>query len=375
MAIKRFTFDSILTRSFIQFGYDLYRGDANWIPFLRKDMETQLSQAFSFFQKEGNAHQHFLASSNGRIVGRISAMVNRELRNKDGSPVGTIGFFECIEDYAVVKDLFDAALSWLRGERRMTRVWGPMNFDIWHGYRLMTRGFETKIFYGEPYNKRYYPPFFETYGFSVKQHWDTVEVTGTEAIENIIMRCKGMYQQFVNRGYRFEPFNLHRFHGELKKLYRVLRQSFSHFLGMTTIPFAEFEELFSLSKYALHSKLFAFVYDETNTLVGFAGSFLELSDAVRLMQGNKGLIAFVNFLTARRRVNRVIFHMGGMIPDGAEDRAGLGRAGFYYIMRNILNEGYEKVIVALMASGNPVHGLLGRNIQPQRQYTLYEITL
>ncbi|MCH7774773.1 MAG: hypothetical protein IH784_10270 [Bacteroidetes bacterium] len=43
-------------------------------------------------------------------------------------------------------------------------------------------------------------------------------------------------------------------------------------------------------------------------------------------------------------------------------------------MRKILNLGYEKVVIALMAEGNSVRGLLGKDIAlAQRQYTLFEI--
>jgi hypothetical protein len=55
--------------------------------------------------------------------------------------------------------LLEHAIEWLREKHDLQRIWAPVNFDIWHGYRLMTRGFEEKTFYGEPYNKIYYPGF------------------------------------------------------------------------------------------------------------------------------------------------------------------------------------------------------------------------
>jgi hypothetical protein len=157
--ITHFTFDPVLTDEFIRFGYDLYRGDTNWIPPLRKDLASQLSPGYPFHQKPGNRHRHFLARRGDEVVGRISAMVNTGLKDRDGAPVVTVGFFECREDGAVARDLFDAAIEWLRQEAGATKIWGPMNFDIWHAYRLMIRGFDEKTFYGEPTTSLTTPSF------------------------------------------------------------------------------------------------------------------------------------------------------------------------------------------------------------------------
>jgi hypothetical protein len=84
-------------------------------------------------------------------------MVNAAIRDEDGTAVGLIGFFECVEDPVVATVLLDAARDWLREEHGLQRIWGPMNFDIWHSYRFMTRGFDQVPFYGEPDNKACYP--------------------------------------------------------------------------------------------------------------------------------------------------------------------------------------------------------------------------
>ena len=374
MAMREFEFDPVLTDAFVQFGYDHYRGDLNWIPPLRREIHTQLSPSFPFHQEPGNHHRHFLAMDAGTVVGRISAMVNRELRDEDGSPVGTIGFFECIDDYAVAEGLLESATAWLREEHQLSRIWGPMNFDIWHGYRLMTRGFDQKLFHGEPYNKPYYQDFFERYGFTAKQRWDSLEITGRDALEAMISPGEERYQQLIERGYRFEPFDVRRFGDELRKLYSVLIRSFAAFLGFTPISCEEFVRLYTPSRCTIHPRLLTFVHDERNLLAGFSGAFLEVSDAIRAMQGSDHLVARLKFALSRRRVDRALFYIGGITPGEARKRLGLGRAGFYHTVRQILSEGYETVVFALLrTTRNPARTILGENASAaQRLYTLYE---
>jgi hypothetical protein len=56
--------------------------------------------------------------------------------------------------------------------------------------------------------------------------------------------------------------------------------------------------------------------------------------------------------------------------------SGLGRAEFYFVIRQALNEGYENIMITLMAKNNKVHGFLGKNMKKTvREYTLYELNL
>lgn len=376
MAIIHFTFNPELLAAFVRFGYDLYREDTTWIPPLQREVYAQLSPDFPFYKKPGNCHRSFLVTASNRVIGRISAMVNQELKDQDGTPVGTIGFFECVNDLNVAQDLIHHSTQWLHKEKGIHRIWGPMNFDIWHSYRLMTKGFDQKLFYGEPYNKAYYQDFFENNDFTAKYYWDSVEITGREKIAKMIRPYAERYQLLVEKGYHFKRFNMRKFKSELRKLHFALTKSFKGFLGFTPISLSEFMQLFEKSRYAFHPQLFTFVYDEHNVLAGFAASLLELSDAIRAMNGKDNPIAKLKFICNRQRVNRINFYIGAITPEEAMKRSGLGRAGFYYIFRQILTEGFETAVVALMAKGNRVHKLLGEDApKPQREYTLYELNL
>jgi hypothetical protein len=373
VGIVHFTFDQTLRELFLRFGYTVYRGDISWIPPIERDLRAQLSPEFPFYGKPGNGFRHFLVMNGGKVLGRISAMVNRDLCDRDGTPVGIVGFFECVEDYAVARDLLTAATSWLCEEMGMSRIWGPMNFDIWHGYRFMTKGFDARPFYGEPYNRPYYPEFFLRYGFTGKSYWDSVEVTGRETLEGMIQRGLVHYRELLGRGYRFEHLDMKKFQGEMRKLHRVLSESFRDFFGYTPISFEEFSLLFAKLRYAVDSRFFIFAYDEQDTLAGFAGALLELSDAVRLMSGKDNIIRRIKFLYDRRRTRRINFYIGGMTPEEAGRRSGLGRAGFACVLRHVLDAGYETVLFTLRAKGNVAHGLLGKHAPlPQREYAILE---
>ena len=101
--------------------------------------------------------------------------------------------------------------------------------------------------------------------------------------------------------------------------------------------------------------------------------FLDLGDAARAMKGRDNVLARARFLLHRRRVDRVVFYIVGVMPEEAAKNPGLGSAAVCYLTRQILAAGYHKLVAALMPQEGRSRGLAGGLVPAQRQYTLYEI--
>jgi hypothetical protein len=155
-----------------------------------------------------------------------------------------------------------------------------------------------------------------------------------------------------------------------------LTASYEGFLGFTHISLAEFETLFAATRHAFDPRLFIFAYDEQGRLAGFAGGCLDCSDALRAMGTKDGLFGKLLFLYHRRQADRVLFYHGGLTPTEAARRSGLGRAGFYFLLRETLRAGYSQIIAAIRSADNSSRGLWGAGApRAQREYALYELVL
>ena len=373
MGLKTFTFERGPTARFIELGYDLYRADPGWIPPFRRELEAQLLPSFRFYARPGNDHRRFLAEAGGRVVARAVATVNGALKNRDGTLVGAVGFFEAADDYAAAAEVLGAAVAWLRTAHGIRCIRGPLNFDIWHGYRLMTRGFERERFFGEPCNKPYYPAFFERFGFSVCRRWNSFELPGSLPAAALSSADGPSWRDFVARGYRFEPFGRRPFDECLALLHDVLTQSFASFPGHTPISLPEFRELMSLARHVLHPRCSTFVFDEAGSLAGFAAVLVDVADAVRAMNGHSSMAGRLGFLWRRRSARRLLFHLGGITPAEAARHSGLARAAFHHTLGQIRAERCEAVVASLVARGNPVRRLYGVYARDAvREYALYE---
>lgn len=374
MHLNSFRFDASLAREFIEFGRALYLDDARWIPPFRRTVARQLSADYPFYNRPGNDHCHFLAYEGSQVVGRVSAMLNAATRDEDGTAVGLIGFFECIEDPIVATVLLDAARDWLRDQHGLRRIWGPMNFDIWHSYRFMTRGFDQAPFYGEPDNKAYYPAYFERYGFARRRTWNSVEVCGRAQLEAMSAASKEQHDCLVSRGYRFISAENWDPSDETRLLHDLISRSFAGFLGFTPIALDEFAMLFRRLKAAVALPMSFVLHDPSGRPVGFAITYYELSAAVRAMHGRESPLSKAKFLVRRRQTHRLNFFAAGMVRDEQDRGMGFSKAGLFHVVDQALQHGYEDIIFALMASDNRVQGLFRHSGQePQREYVLYEL--
>lgn len=375
MAITQYKFDLEKANSFLDFCCGLYRHDANWIPPLRNRALAQFSPDFPFYRQAGNDHQHFLATAAGMNVGHVSAMVNARLKDQDGEPVGLVGFFESVEELSVATELLGHASHWLRTQHGVRRIWGPMQFDIWHGYRLLTRGFNGKTFFGEPYNKPYYPALFENNSFAVRKNWYSLVLPERASLEKLGEPWAEDHAGALSAGYHFAPMDVHDVY-TVAALQSTIERSYHGFLGLTPLEFDEFKEVFAGYAGVLDSRFAIGGWDASGHLCGFAIAYPDHAPAHRAMRGKETAMAKVAFYLRSLAARRAVLFMLGITPEESARRRGLGRALCYHCLSALLAAGFTSLVAALLADDSPAWPLFGdhKKDAPKR-YALYEARL
>jgi hypothetical protein len=85
-------------RAFLNFAWELYRGDPHWVPPLRDNQKRLLGWKYHPF-REISEIQTFLARRDGKVVGRIAAIVNHEHNHHFKERRGFFGFFEWFQPH------------------------------------------------------------------------------------------------------------------------------------------------------------------------------------------------------------------------------------------------------------------------------------
>lgn len=154
---------------YVQFGIDLYRGNDYFVPPLVLDEVATLSPDRNPAFDHCSA-QSFMAYRDGRPVGRITAIINDLVNEKNGSQVMRFGFVDFIDDAEVADALFDAAERWGR-HRGCTAMVGPMGFSDMDHEGMLIEGFDEMGTMATIYNYPYYMRHMERMGFVKDVDW------------------------------------------------------------------------------------------------------------------------------------------------------------------------------------------------------------
>ena len=158
---------------FVQFYYDLYRGNDCVVPFLFNDEMATLSRdknpSFECCEAE-----YFMAFDNGKMVGRVAAIINHRANERWNRKQVRFGWFDFVDDLNVSTALLKAVEDWGK-QRGMTEIAGPLGFIDTDREGMLVEGFNELSTMYVNYNFPYYPQHIEQIGGFEKDN-DYVEL-------------------------------------------------------------------------------------------------------------------------------------------------------------------------------------------------------
>lgn len=162
--------DKNLKKAFVKFPINsLYKDCPFYVPPLISDelesLDTKKNPAFDFCEI-----QLFLAYKDGKIVGRIAAIVNHRANEIWNKKQGRFSFVDFVDDNEVVEALFSAAEKWLKG-KGMETIIGPIGFTDLDPEGLLIEGYDKVSTMATRYSYPYYKTQIERLGFEKDADW------------------------------------------------------------------------------------------------------------------------------------------------------------------------------------------------------------
>ncbi|MDD3151508.1 MAG: N-acetyltransferase [Bacteroidales bacterium] len=154
---------------FVSFANKLYKNCDDYCPAIEFDekntFNTKKNPALEFSE-----FCNFLAWKDGKLVGRICALINNRANAHWNVKKVRFGWFDFIDDYEVSSALLDAAKNWGK-EKGMEILNGPVGFTDFDHQGLLLEGFEYDSPMTSLYNFPYYVKHFEKYGLTKEADW------------------------------------------------------------------------------------------------------------------------------------------------------------------------------------------------------------
>ncbi len=284
---------------FLDLPQQIYAGDPNWVPPFRSSLAKQLSAENPFL--EYGQMQPLIALRQEQVVGRVVAAVNQRLIEREGQPVGLVGFFECLNDLTVAESLLAAACDWLR-EQGMTRVRGPIDLSTHNGCLFLVEGFETAPMILMPYNPPYYPQLFEQMGWQKVQDAYSYDFPLDGALPPEFE--KG-YRIACKSGVTFRPVHTKgaKFEADARNIYRLTSQMFANNYSATPRT----EEEFLAEAHDLQSLIDPDLFpiaEHNGEMVGYWMGLPDYNIALKHINGKLDWLGTLKFLWYRRQINQ-----------------------------------------------------------------------
>lgn len=295
--------------AFIKLPFRLYRGCEYWVPPIIADRRRFLDRSKNPFFEHGEA-EYFLARRDGRVVGRITAQVDRNLHAFQDNAWGQFGFFESEDDQEVAAALLDVAEAWVR-ERGCDRLVGPFDFTTNDECGVLVEGFERLPVVLMNWTHRYYPELLEGAGLVKAMDtlmW-TLNVVDREKVHPAIFEMAAKVQSEHHITCR--PMRKHDIEAEVGRFLEVYNEAWQRNWGFVPLTAEEVRHYAKQLRPLLDENWAMIAETADGEVAGAALSLPDYNQVFRHMNGRLLPIGWLRFLLGRRKIDRVrVFALG-----------------------------------------------------------------
>lgn len=285
-------------KEYIRFGNDLYKGNSCFVPPLIMDEMATLMPG------KNPAYEHcrsqfFMAYRNGKPVGRIAAIINDLVNEKNGTHDLRFGWVDFIDDAEVVDALFDAAYQWGRQHGCDTIV-GPMGFSDLDHEGMLIDGFDEMGTMATIYNYPYYKDHMERLGFVKDVDWVEYRIKIPEAIPEKHKRIADIVaRKYELRSVKYTDRNkLRDNYG--KALFELINEAYADLYGYSPLTKKEIDHYIKEYLGFLRLDDISIIVDKNDELVAVGISMPSLSQALRRSGGRLFPFGWYHLLRAIR---------------------------------------------------------------------------
>lgn len=301
-------------RRFIDLPFRLHANQSRWVPPLRLERWLFLSKRLNPFFSHGEA-EYFLAWRQGRVVGRISAQINRAYNDVHETRWGWFGFIEFEEDPAALAALLRAAESWL-AERGCEKMVGPADFTMNEESGILIEGFDLRPMIKQPWHPPYYQRMLEEAGMSkaIDLYMWYLDVSDRGEVMPVIWELAAKVK--TEHGIAVRPMRRSRLRKDLDKFAEVYNSAWAK--NWDFVPYSKKD----LDAYAFDLQLafdrnwFMIAERESDgEVVGAAITVPDLNQVLVKMRGRLLPLGWLYYLRRQRYMDQVRVGFLGVKPE------------------------------------------------------------
>lgn len=268
---------------FSKYPNKLYKGNPYYVPTLAAD------DFKTFDRNENPAYEFcdaafFLAYKDGKLAGRIAAILNPRANQAWKKQEARFGWIDFIDDEEVSAALLKAAEDWGRS-KGMTSIEGPLGFTDFDTEGMLVEGFDELGTMVTFYNHPYYMQHLEKLGYTKQIDWVERRITIPDELPERFERFSKIlmdkYDLHIARYSRREIFSK----GIGYKLFDLVNKTYCVLYGYSQLSDKQMAQYVNTYMSMIDLDLVSFVEDEGGEMVAFGVMLPSMSEALQKSGG------------------------------------------------------------------------------------------
>lgn len=266
-------------KTFVQFYYDLYRGSEFAVPYLYSEeiatLRRDKNPSFECCEAD-----YFLALKDGKVAGRVAAIINYRANERWNCHQVRFGWFDFIDDIEVSTALLKTVEDWGR-EKGMNEIAGPLGFIDTDREGMLVEGFDQLSTMYINYNYPYYPKHIERIeGFRKDNDYLEMKVKVPEVVPDKFAKLTEMVKK--RYGLRVHKFTRHELIEQNygRQVFQLLNATYKDLYGFSQLSETQVDKLVNNYIKIADLNLVTAIMDG-DKMVGFGITFPSFSKALQ----------------------------------------------------------------------------------------------
>ena len=302
-------------KRFVTYPNQLYRDVPQYMPPLisedMADWNPRANPAFEYCEA-----RCYLALREGKIVGRIGAILSRRANEKWNTRRMRFTQVDFIDDFEVSSALFAAVEAWAR-EKGCDEVHGPLGFTDLDREGMLVEGFDQPGMFITYYNHPYYIDHLTRLGYVKDVDWVEylIDVPAADSdVAQKLDRLAGRVQKMLKL--RVAELRHRRdYTPYIRKVFDLVNVCYAHLYGTVELSDEQIRKYADKFIPLINPELACFVLDEQDNLVAFGVSAPWMARAIKKHNGHMFPLGFIDLLRALRVNDTLDLFLIAVRPD------------------------------------------------------------
>lgn len=347
-------------KQFVKFPFSLYKGNKYWVPpIISEEVESFDNDKNPVFE-HANA-RFFIALKDGKIAGRVAAIINRLEIDVQKVPRMRFGWIDFIDDLDVSKALLDKILE-IGKKENLEFIEGPLGFSNLDKVGVLTEGFDSLSTMITWYNYPYYADHFRNLGLETAQKF----LETNFQLKNVDIEKYRRYAEVVKKRYELTAINFK----SSKEVMPYVEEMFALFNTAyarlsSFVPVSDNQIQYLKKKFInfINPEYIKFIVDKDGKLVTFSITMPSFARALQKANGKLFPIGFLHLLQAKKNSKSSVFFLIGILPE--YQKKGVTAIVFDEFFKTYKEKGVEKMIITPELEENKDIQLIWKNFQPE----------